>query len=762
MQQIGLRGQRLGLLRSAKQRVFLLLCVRTLPLALGHCFPPGLVHPTRSSTQQRGPATHSPTHPGIAPSVSACFLVGTAPARTYAVLGFLQFPSADPWLGVRPGAASQQTEALERRGALEPAMFLVQQQQPGTTSFVQQQQQPVVSTQQWVLQQQQQQQGMGASNRVVLMNSGGGGLQYQQQAPAAQQQQHQQQQVRLAAGGDATTNNQQTVVVNVNGTLQRGIVQNGAVYLLPNNGGGGGATVPQVVTSMPQVGATLMANRGQTLTLPGQQQVHYQQQHQQPMMVQQVLANGQLLVSASAAMVANRGVQLQAQPQPQMQARFSPMPAASVGLAPQTLMNQQQPVMLMNPGGATSMATVGRVAPAGNGVAQMQARPQQQMQMPAQQAPVRGPVAAAAVGPSVLQRPAMTPAVANQTAQGFGANCVSANTASLMRRLGAAAAPQAGARTLPAGSQPMTIAAALAALPSNPAAAAAGVAPTSGELPSPVAPPGTPGMPVGAAANNSAAGTIGAVISKLAAPVREGSSTAAGTTVISGPPAAAAGISPLTSQPGTPSRSNSVGQHSSSSSSGSGSAAVEGDEEGKMSVMRMFARTFIETGIGLEQALSMIQASDREMLAAAFAAEAAAAVGAKAGSAAGAAGSGSAAPTANPTAGSRDGLASLGGEQIVMPPSQGRAPEPNGLQGLSNLSVGGGGGGAFDGEPQASTGQDSFSLGSWGFSLFSSVASDMGSTQTGSFGGHGDKVTAGAPASATDVGTASLFANLHV
>jgi hypothetical protein len=171
--------------------------------------------------------------------------------------------------------------------------------------------------------------------------------------------------------------------------------------------------------------------------------------------------------------------------------------------------------------------------------------------------------------------------------------------------------------------------------------------------------------------------------------------------------------------------------------------------------MRMFARTFIETGIGLEQALSMIQASDREMLAAAFAAEAAAAVGAKACPAA--------ASAANPTACAEGGLASLGGEQIVMPPSQGRASEPNGLQGLSNLSVGGGGGGAFDGETQASTGQDSFSLGSWGFSLFSSVASDLGSTQAGSFGAHGDKVTAaGAPASATDVATASLFANLHV
>lgn len=631
-------------------------------------------------------------------------------------------------------------------------MFLVQQQQPGTatTSFVQQQPQQVASTQQWVLQQQQ-------GNRVVLVNAGGaGGLQYQQQAAAAQQQQYQQQQqVRLAAGGDATATNQQTVVINVNGTLQRGIVQNGAVYLLPNNGAGGGAaSAPQVVSSMPQVGATLMANRGQTLTLLGQQQVQYQQQ---PMMVQQVLSNGQLLVPASAALVANRGVQLQAQPQPQMQARFSPMPASSMGLAPQTLMNQQQPVMLMNPGSATNMATVGRVAPASSSVAQMQARPQQQMQMPARTVPARGPVAA--VGPSVLQRPAMTAGLANQTTQGFNANCVSANTASLMPRLGAAAAPFAGARPLPAGSQPMTIAAALAALPSNPPAAAAGVTATSGELASPVVPPGTPGMPVGAAApNNSAAGTIGAVISKLAAPVREGSSAGAGTTVISGPPAAAAGISPLASQPGTPSRSNSVGQHSSTSSSSSGSgsaAAAEGEEEGKMSVMRMFARTFIETGIGLEQALSMIQASDREMLAAAFAAEAAAAVGAKAGQAA---------PAANPTACAEGSLASLGGEQIVMPPSQGRASEPNGLQGLSNLSVGGGaGGGAFDGEPQASTGQDSFSLGSWGFSLFSSVASDLGSTQAGSFGGHGDKVTpAGAPASATDVATASLFANLHV
>jgi hypothetical protein len=252
-----------------------------------------------------------------------------------------------------------------------------------------------------------------------------------------------------------------------------------------------------------------------------------------------------------------------------------------------------------------------------------------------------------------------------------------------------------------------------------------------------------------------AAGTIGAAINKLAAP----GGGAAGANIISGPPSAAQGMSPVTSQPGTPSRSNSVGHHSSSSSSSGGSLATDADVEGKMTVMRMFARTFIETGIGLEQALGMIQVSDREMLATAFAVEAAAALGANEqrphSAAAAPSDTTAAVGGAVVTAGS---LADLGGEQISM--SHGRTSEPGGLLKSANKE----GGGAFDNAPEAGSGLDSFSLGSWGFSLFANVASDMGSNQgAGSFGGMGDTMTASSTAaSTTDAATATLFANLHV
>jgi hypothetical protein len=633
-------------------------------------------------------------------------------------------------------------------------MFVVQQGNgfvPDGSMLLQQQQQ-AANSQGWL-------QAQPGGTSVILR---GAGLAPQAQHTYQQQvQQQQAQQVRMThvqfnpaqqvllagpqntmkSSGSAAAEGNQVVYVNVNGTLQRGLVQNGAVYLLPNENPG-----TQMVTSMPQVSTMQQVGGGQALAL------QRAQQGQQQVMVQQVLSTGQLM-PVSGALNARAGVQfpavqqLQSQAQAQMQARV--MPAMSMGFSPQM---QQQPVMVMN----ASMAAGSHVMPAHTAPTGInrQARPQQVvLQLP--QAAARAPmVQAAPAAAGTMAKPAMFSA---GQAQSFS-NSVSTNTASLMPRLGAAGAPaaaQAG-RANAASGQPMTIAAALAALPINPAAgSAAVVAANSGEVSSPVAPPGTPGMskPAG-----QAAGTISAASSKLAAP----QSGAAGANIISAPPSAAQGMSPVTSQPGTPSRSNSVGHHSSSSSS-SGSLATDTDVEGKMTVMRMFARTFIETGIGLDQALSMIQVSDREMLATAFAVEAAAALGtnkqhppsAAAAPSDTTAAVGGAVMTASASAG---GLVNLGGEQISMP--HGHTSEPAGLLKLANKE----GGGASDNTPEAGPGLERFSLGSWGFSLFANAASDMGSNQGGgSFGGMGDAVIASSStASTTDAATATLFANLHV
>ena len=69
--------------------------------------------------------------------------------------------------------------------------------------------------------------------------------------------------------------------------------------------------------------------------------------------------------------------------------------------------------------------------------------------------------------------------------------------------------------------------------------------------------------------------------------------------------------------------------------------------------MRLLARSFLETGIALEQALGMIQPADRDMLAAAYAGESA--------------------PPA-PQQPSSGGLAGLGGEQVAMPARSASSP----------------------------------------------------------------------------------------
>jgi len=578
-----------------------------------------------------------------------------------------------------------------------------------------------------------------------------------------------------AAAADA---HKQVVYVNINGALQRGIVHNGAVYLLANDSAGPGA---QTAGHMHQ------ATAGQVLAL------QQQSQQQQQFMVQQVLPTGQLVPMSGALLATSAGAQLptaqQLQPQAQRPIAGS-VPPVSMGLTSQV---QQQPVVVMNAGMGPNMSvTRAPVSAAGltPAAVSVHARPQQQQQLllPVAQTGARGPVAGpTAVRPaSNSQFPGLTSATLRPTviagSHTVSANSVSANTASLMPRMAAstAAAAQQGMRPAPAMSQPMTIAAALAALPSHSSAAGPAAPAASSDLSSPVAPPGTPGMANGVAARSNAAGTIGAVIGKLANPsaIAGGQAAGVGSTVLGALPASStpAGSSPMTSQPGTPSRSNSVGANRSSSGASSSSSSFQlpvpdaasstRDAEGKMAVMRMFARTFVETGIGLEQALNMIQPADRDLLAAAFAAEAAAACGASQLSKAtdGVTGSATSSSSASGKTATQSGLADLGGEQISMPLSEGRA---SGLEQLANLS----GGASFDGTQDTAPGLDTFSLGSWGFSLFSNVASDLGSDRgASSFGGTGGlsgKVAAASMVAANgaapgDDSTATLFANLNL
>jgi hypothetical protein len=178
------------------------------------------------------------------------------------------------------------------------------------------------------------------------------------------------------------------------------------------------------------------------------------------------------------------------------------------------------------------------------------------------------------------------------------------------------------------------------------------------------------------------------------------------------------GSSPPRSQPGTPARSNSGGGLAAAAAPG---AAHSGGNNNKGAVMRLVARSFIETGIALEQALTMIQPADRELLTAAFAAEAAGAAlpGAEPASSVSAAAS-----EANGVGSMLSGLGvGFGGgvkrNASTTDATTALAGSKNGgkglfggedLSGLSSLS--------FADDVSYANDNNSINMGSWGFSLF--------------------------------------------
>jgi hypothetical protein len=193
------------------------------------------------------------------------------------------------------------------------------------------------------------------------------------------------------------------------------------------------------------------------------------------------------------------------------------------------------------------------------------------------------------------------------------------------------------------------------------------------------------------------------------------------------------GSSPPRSQPGTPARSNSGGGLAAAA------AATSGGNNNKGAVMRLVARSFIETGIALEQALTMIQPADRELLTAAFAAEAAGAP--LPGSAPAAAVAGDAPVAASEATGVGSMLVGLGlGFGGGVKPNNSTTDATTalacsnsggkslfggeGLSGLSSLSL----------ADDASYADDnsSINMGSWGFSLFAgSGISDLNGSTAG-------------------------------
>ncbi|KAF6256576.1 hypothetical protein COO60DRAFT_1528766 [Scenedesmus sp. NREL 46B-D3] len=136
--------------------------------------------------------------------------------------------------------------------------------------------------------------------------------------------------------------------------------------------------------------------------------------------------------------------------------------------------------------------------------------------------------------------------------------------------------------------------------------------------------------------------------------------------------------------------------------------------------MRLVARSFIETGIALEQALTMIQPADRDLLGAAFAAEAAGAPLPSSKPGVAAAALGDAAAAASEAHGSMLGGFGLGHATMAVPSSStaGKGlPVDGGLSGLSSLSFA---------EDVSYANHNSINMGSWGFSLFAgSATSDL-------------------------------------
>jgi hypothetical protein len=188
----------------------------------------------------------------------------------------------------------------------------------------------------------------------------------------------------------------------------------------------------------------------------------------------------------------------------------------------------------------------------------------------------------------------------------------------------------------------------------------------------------------------------------------------------SGTPAPA-GSSPPRSQPGTPARSNSGGGLVATAAATTTSGSAHSNSN-KGAVMRLVARSFIETGIALEQALTMIQPADKELLAAAFAAEAAGAP--LPDSVPAAAADSAAANKINGVGGMIDGLGLGFGEgakggasttdAMVAAPSSSNGSKGlfggEGLSGLLNLS--------FADDVSCANDNNSINMGSWGFSLF--------------------------------------------
>jgi hypothetical protein len=576
-----------------------------------------------------------------------------------------------------------------------PAMYLMQQQ-PG----VSQQQQQV-----WVQQQQPQQLTM-ANNTVML------------RAPAPLPQQQQQQQVVFANGGyqqqQPQQQQQQVVYVNVNGTLQRAVVHNGSMFLA-NDG--------------------MMLNKAAAPAAAGRPALTLQQLPQQQVLVQQqqqVLPNGQVVPVSSGFVAARPGggvMQLQQMQHAAQQAQAAAaraMPAVSFAAA-----QQQQPVMM---------------------VMQHQAAPRVAMQQAGMPTSAGMTMAAAgtAAGMQQLQANMLAPVSQAVTTGLYGAQLVapgggsvSANTASLLPQdVPASSAPQlvmmapAGARVMATGQPPQM--SSPMAVPNKDALAC--LASMGGQAPS----PGQHGVIGGhRAASGSRAGTPAATAAASAASSTNGS------------------------QPGTPSRGcPSLGGRSSSSSRSAGSVCAAGaapvvaaataappsSGDSKEVMVRLLARSFLETGIALEQALGMIQPADRDMLAAAYAAESAPAAPAPA--------------TAAPQP-SDGGLAGLGGEQVAMPARSASSPGQAGsvLQQLRNSSLKGGSvnGEESSGAKDAASGPDKLDLGAWGFSLFAGGAPNSGAAASSMFGLPAKPAPALAPSSGTDgAAMASMLASLNV
>jgi hypothetical protein len=541
-----------------------------------------------------------------------------------------------------------------------------------------------------------------------------------------------------------------------------------------------GQQAPMTVTVAPRqpgmAGAPVTAPNGaQMIQLPNGQ---FQQQQvvvggQQQVMMQQVVPAGARLVPVSQP--AMRPAQLPQQ-QMQQQAQRPLMMVMQPNAAQPPAVQSSAPMGMVM---VTGPQPAGMQQAAGTRPQQMQ----MQAPVPAQQLMARGPAAAASGPPGVQMQPmqftngmsmagaAAAPGGPQASAQAFrpalaaGAQIlmqgtsVSASTASLGNNKTPAAAagaagPQQGQLAVPASNssngsglaatQPVMV-------PGSGMQQQLLLPGASGELSSPPVPPITPGVVMGAPAlaapgdASSAANAGSSLLALLNGGTNNASAASAGDNSVvrmgvgsqspshgvigsqrsskdgmgasrSGTPAPL-GSSPPRSQPGTPARSNSGGGLAAAAATG----AAHSGNNNKGAVMRLVARSFIETGIALEQALTMIQPADRELLTAAFAAEAA---GAPLPGAEPASGASAAASETNGVGSMLRGLGvGFGGgvkrNSSTTDATTALAGSKNGgkgllggegLSGLSSLS--------FADDVSYANDNNSINMGSWGFSLF--------------------------------------------